>query len=79
MFSFELNFLKWLESIRTDFLNSLFEGITILGEETLMILLVVALWFAVDKKLAQKLLFVTVSSLTVNGIVKNIAQENYGF
>lgn len=29
-----------------------FEGITLLGEETLIILLVVALWFAVDKKLA---------------------------
>ena len=74
MFSFELDFLKFLESIRTDFLNALFEGITILGEETLMILLVVTLWFAVDKRLAQKLLFATVSSLTLNGIIKNIAR-----
>ena len=74
MFSFELTFLKWLESFRTDFLNTLFQGITILGEETLIILLVVTLWFAVDRKLAQKVLFITVSSLTVNGIVKNIAK-----
>ena len=42
MFAFELQFLKWLESIRTGFLTALFEGITILGEETLVILLVVA-------------------------------------
>ena len=74
MFSFELDFLKLLESIRTDFLNTLFESITILGEETLMILLVVTLWFAVDKRLAQRLLFATVSSLTLNGIIKNIAR-----
>ena len=74
MFSFELDFLKLLESIRTDFLNTLFESITILGEETLMILIVVTLWFAIDKRLAQKLLFTTVSSLTLNGIIKNIAQ-----
>lgn len=74
MFAFELQFLKWLESIRTGFLTALFEGITILGEETLIILLVVALWFAVDGKLAQKMFFVTICSTGLNGVVKNIAQ-----
>ena len=74
MFAFELQFLKWLESIRTGFLTGLFEGITMLGEETLIILLVVALWFAVDSKLAQKVFFVTICSTGLNGVVKNIAQ-----
>ena len=74
MFAFELQFLKWLESIRTGFLTALFEGITILGEETLIILLVVALWFAVDSKLAQKVFFVTICSTGLNGVVKNLAQ-----
>ena len=74
MFAFELEFLKWLEGLRTDFLNGVFEGITFLGEETLMILLVVALWFAVDRKLAQQVFFVTVTSLSLNGIIKNFAQ-----
>ena len=74
MFAFELNFLKWLESLRTDFLNTLFEAITILGEETLIILFVVAIWFAVDRKLAQQVFFVTATSLSINGIIKNFAQ-----
>ena len=74
MFAFELQFLKWLESIRTGFFTSLFEGITILGEETLVILFVVALWFAVDSRLAQKVFFVTICSMGLNGVVKNIAQ-----
>lgn len=74
MFSFELDFLKGLEASRTELLNTIFEGITILGEETLMILLVVTLWFAIDKKLAQKLLFITASSLCVNGIIKNLVK-----
>jgi membrane-associated phospholipid phosphatase len=74
MFAFELQFLKWLESVRTGFLTALFEGITFLGEETLIILLVVALWFAVDSRLAQKVFFVTICSTGLNGIVKNIAQ-----
>jgi membrane-associated phospholipid phosphatase len=74
MFAFELDFLKWLEGLRTGLLNTVFEGITLLGEETLIILLVVALWFAVDKKLAQQVFFITVTSLSVNGIIKNFAQ-----
>ena len=74
MFAFELDFLKWLESFRSGFLNTLFEGITMLGEETLVILLVVALWFAVDRKLAQQVFFVTVASLSLNGIIKNFAK-----
>ena len=74
MFAFELQFLQWLESIRTGFLTALFEGITILGEETLIILLVVALWFAVDSKLAQKVFYTTICSTGLNGVVKNIAQ-----
>ena len=74
MFDFELVFLKWLESFRTSFLNAVFEGVTMLGEETLIIFLVVALWFAVDKKLAQQVFFVTVTSLSVNGIIKNFAK-----
>ena len=74
MFVFELEILKWLEGLRTSFLNVLFESITVLGEETLIILLVVALWFAVDKKLAQQVFFVTATSLSVNGIIKNFAQ-----
>ena len=74
MFAFELSFLKWIEGLRTNFLNLLFEGITLLGEETLIILLVVALWFAVDKKMAQQVFFVTTTSLSVNGIIKNFAK-----
>jgi membrane-associated phospholipid phosphatase len=74
MFAFELPFLKWLESMRTGLFTTLFEGITILGEETLIVLFVVALWFAVDSKLAQKMFFVTICSTGLNGIIKNIAK-----
>lgn len=74
MFSFELEFLKFLEGIRTDFLDVLFQGITILGEETLMVLLVVALWFAFDKREAQKVLFITAGSLCLNGVIKNLVK-----
>lgn len=75
MFLSELTFLKFLESTRTEVLNFLFQAITIMGEETLMILLIVTLWFAFDKHLAQKTLFITAGSLCVNGIIKNFVQR----
>ncbi len=70
----QLEFLKMLEGIRTDFLNGLFELITMLGEETLLIVLIVVLWFAVNKDFAQKLFFVSMLSLGVNCVLKNVAR-----
>ncbi|MBQ8786399.1 MAG: phosphatase PAP2 family protein [Oscillospiraceae bacterium] len=74
MFDFEIDILKSLEGLRNDFLNTLFESITILGEETLLVLLIVTLWFAFDKKFAQKLLFVTMASMSVNSAIKNFTR-----
>lgn len=74
MFGFEMDILKFLEGMRNDFLNTIFEFITVFGEETLLVFLIVTLWFAFDKKFAQKLLFITMASMSVNGVIKNIAQ-----
>ena len=74
MFGFEMDILKFLEGMRNDFLNTIFEFITVFGEETLLVFLIVTLWFAFDKKFAQKLLFITMASMSDNGVIKNIAQ-----
>jgi len=74
MIDYQIEFLRLLEGIRTDFLIGFFESITMLAEETLMIFAVVTLWFAVDKRIAQKLFFVTAFSLGVNGIIKNFVK-----
>ena len=71
----ELEFLKLLEGVRTDFFNKFFEMITILGEETLIILLVAILYFAISKKEAKRLFFVVVTSTAVNTVSKNIFQR----
>lgn len=74
MLNGELAFLKWLEGLRSTWLISLFEKITLLGEETILILLIVGLWFAFDRREAHRLFFVTMASMTVNGIIKNLAR-----
>ncbi len=74
MFKFELDVLLFLQNIRTDILNVLLQVITMLGEEVVMVLVIAILYFCIDKKFAQKLFFVTVSSAGINGIIKNLVR-----
>lgn len=71
---YELTFLQWLQGFRSPFWNGFWEGVTLLGEDTLMIILVAAIYFLWDKKLAYRLCFLTVTSLGLNGILKNLAK-----
>ncbi|MBQ8541566.1 MAG: phosphatase PAP2 family protein [Clostridia bacterium] len=75
MLSYELNILKYIEGIRTDFLTHFFEAVTMLGEETILIVLVAAIYFMYDKRLAQRMFFITAVSLAFNGIVKNLVKR----
>ena len=72
MFPGELALLERLQNLRTGFLNTFFEAITTFGEDTILVLLIISLWFAYDKHLARKIFFVTAISLSINSIVKNI-------
>lgn len=70
----EIFILKELEKIRNDFLNGFFNIVTFLGEELILIVLLAVLYFAVNKVLAKKLFFVSVTSMNFNGVVKNLAR-----
>ena len=63
MFAWELDFLRLLEGARTDFLVRLFEAVTIIGEELIIIFLVAITYFVFDKKLASRIFFITATSL----------------
>ncbi len=75
MTQLEIQFLQFLESLRTDFLVKLFEGVTMLGEETILIIVIAVLYFAYDKRLALRIGYITVTSMCVNGVVKNIVKR----
>jgi membrane-associated phospholipid phosphatase len=75
MLSFELDILRTIESIRSSFLNGLFEFITMLGEETLLIVLMAIVYFMYDKHLAKRMFFITAMSLSLNCIVKNFVKR----
>lgn len=71
----EMDFLILLEGLRTDFFIKLFEIITMLGETTTLVILIAILYFAFDKHFARKLLFITLFSMGLNGVVKNIVKR----
>ena len=74
MFGFEIEFLKFLEGIRTDFLNKIFELVTMIGEDVVVIVVIAIIYFIIDKKLAQKILYTTAISMGVNGVIKNLVK-----
>lgn len=71
----EINFLKLLEGIRTDFLNTVVSLITVLGEETVIVVMIAVIYFMFDKRLAKQICFVTAVSLSFNGIIKNLVRR----
>lgn len=75
MTQLELRFLTFLESLRTDFSVEIFEYITMLGEETILILMVAILYFAFDKKLAMRIGYITITSMCVNNTLKNLVKR----
>ena len=70
----ELDFLLLLENSRNGFLNTFFEIVTMLGEHSVFVVIIAVLYFMIDKELAKKLLFVTMLSLNINGVVKNFVK-----
>lgn len=75
MLSLELDILRTLEGIRSGFLDGLFELITMLGEETLLIVLMAVIYFMYDKDLAKRMFFITAMSLSLNCIIKNFVKR----
>ena len=74
MFSVEFEFLKALEQIRSGFLNTVFECVTMLGEEAVAILIMAVLYFLYDKKPVYRIFFLTITSLSVNHVIKNFVK-----
>ncbi len=73
MLDIELNFLKALERVRTPFLDAFFQAVTFLGEETLLVLIIAALYYIYDRKFARRMFYTVIMSLSINSVIKNIA------
>lgn len=66
----ELSFLHTLRNASNSFLDLLFEGITFLGEQYVYIVIVLLVYFAIDKKKAENIVYAIFFSALVNGVLK---------
>ncbi len=70
--SFELDILRSLREISNPFFDFLTEVITFLGEQYVVILILVLLYFTYDKKLGKKMAYIIFTSTCVNGAIKGL-------
>ncbi len=67
----ELSILRFFESLRCGFLDFLACAFSIFGETLFLVLIICLLYWLYEKKLGEKLVLVTFSSMTVNGFIKS--------
>lgn len=70
----ELEMLRAIQSIATPFLDVLFEAITILGEQTVVILALAIAYWLYDKTFGEELAFTLLLSGLVNNLIKGIVK-----
>ncbi len=69
-----MEFLKWLEELRTPFFDTFFTMVTKFGEETVMILIALLFLWCINKKKAMYLLVVGIYGLAINQFTKITAR-----
>lgn len=67
-----MEIIKFLQGFSTDFLDNVFQFITILGEGVLYVSVIAALYWCVNKSFGLRLAFIQIFSMFTNGVIKNI-------
>ena len=72
---FEIEIILWLQSFSSDFLDSLFQFITMFGEELVIIGILGFLYWCRDKKTAEKIGITVFVSLVLNAFIKTLVMR----
>lgn len=75
----ELDFLHSLRNISNPFCDTLFEVITMFGEETVLIAILAFFYFIYDKKIGQIIAYTLFTSLMVNHTIKGLVKYERPF
>ncbi|MEA3422936.1 MAG: phosphatase PAP2 family protein [Bacillota bacterium] len=67
----ELLIIKWIQSFSNSFLDLFFQGVTILGEETFILLFFVVLYWTINKNLGKFIGYSFFISLLINTALKD--------
>jgi membrane-associated phospholipid phosphatase len=75
MTNFEIRIINEIRAHISPFLDKILEFITILGEQLILILVLLIIYFIYSKKAAQKMAFAIFSSLLINNSIKGLVQR----
>ena len=68
----ELDILRAIQSIANPFLDVLFQLITILGEQTIIVVIMVSIYWSYDKVLGEYIVYSSLTGVLVNNSIKDI-------
>ncbi|MDP2424766.1 MAG: phosphatase PAP2 family protein [bacterium] len=69
---FELEMIKLLQQLRSDFFDALFQFFTMFGEELVIIGILGFLYWVYDKKVGERVGIIVFISLVLNGVIKTL-------
>jgi membrane-associated phospholipid phosphatase len=69
---FELQIVRFLREISTQFTDALSQAVTFLGEEYALIVLLAVVYFILDKKKGEKIAFAIFASISLNNVLKGL-------
>ena len=73
--NFQLNILKFFQSLRNPILNAFFLILTISTEVPVVVLLTAIMYWCINKKYGQKLLFALIPNIVINTGIKELVKE----
>lgn len=76
---FEFEILKWFQDISNGFFDVLAEGITLLGEQYVMIVILAFIYFVYNKKIGEAIAYSVFLSLNLNNAIKGIVKAQRPF
>ncbi len=77
--SWEISILQFLESLRGESLNSIFQFITFTGEGVLLIGVIATIYWCINKRIGLKFGFIMLFSILGNSAIKNMVKAQRPF
>ncbi len=72
--SWEITFIKWLQSSASSFSNTIAEFITNFGEQYILIVILAFIYFAYDKKVGEQIAYCTFIGVVSNNAIKGLVK-----
>lgn len=79
MKNFEISVLKWFRSFSSPTLDTIFRCISFLGEQYFVIAIIMSVYFLIDKKKGQRMIYAMITTICLNNTLKGLIKYTRPF